>query len=202
MFVFVCNCKQSSKAVEALLKYSNGKKSDSLFQDLPTRLTLDITSFKTPSVDTSFFNVLLRHSIHPVGSDVVLIIKHDKKKNKNEEDYIEPEMKAKLFKDKLQVEHGIEIREVLTLQQLRDEYSTFEAKRAFIKRTDAVLVDKPLAKHIPGILGRELYKRKKFPIPVSLLENGDLATEIEKGLRKTVVNVSMRGQTSSVIVSW
>ena len=148
-------------------------------------------------MDQSFFNVLLPHSIHPQEADVVLVIKHDKKKD---EDYQEDELKSSLFKQNLLTEHGIKVREVLTLKQLRSEYSTMEAKRAFVKRIDALLVDKSIIKHVPEILGREVYRKKKFSIPVNMAEGHDIAEEIRTALKKTILHLSSKGTTTSVVV--
>lgn len=107
-----------------------------------------------------------------------------------------------LVKDRLD-RSRIKVREVMTLKQLKDEYSTFEAKRQLAKRVDLILADMRIFKSLSGVLGREFYKKKKFPIALTLdpeLENFN-SKDFQYALRKTVLNISLQGTTSSVVVS-
>jgi len=96
----------------------------------------------------------------------------------------------------------LKIRQIMTLKQLKDDYSTFEAKRALSKTVDVVIVERSLFKMMPRLLGREFQIKKKFHlgIPGREFKDHDLGEQILFALKKTVLHISLKGQTSSVVV--
>ena len=104
------------------------------------------------------------------------------------------------MKDKLR-EAGLQIREVMTLRQCRDDYSTFEAKRALAKRIDIVIGDVSIFKCLSSILGREFYRKKKFALSLDFTKEEDLSKAFDYVLKKTVFNISTKGPTSTIVVS-
>jgi hypothetical protein len=183
------------KAFDAVLEMSAAKKKNALFKDLPLKIAVSITCFRVPKVSLGFFNILLPHSIFPKDADIVFVIKADRE---DEEDFVEDELKASLFKQKMATDYGIKLREVYTLRQFRKEFSTYEAKRAFNKAADVVLVDKSIIKHTVPILGRESYKRKTAVLAVNFYSGKDLGEEVKLALRRTLLKVSIHGNTSWV----
>jgi len=166
-----------------------------LFADSSTRILLDITSFKIPVAENCFFNIVLPNSPYPADADILLIIPDDVKTS------TDPEVLVCRVKDRLQ-RAGIKIREVMTLKQLKDEYSTFEGKRKLAKSVDLVLSDALVFKNLSAILGREFYRKKKFPILLKLdskLEEFD-AADFTYALKKTVLNICTTGTTSTIVV--
>jgi len=89
---------------------------------------------------------------------------------------------------------------VMTVKQLKGDFSTFEAKRELAKRIDVVIGVKSIAKLLPSILGREFYKKKKIPLELELYDEYDWSNEFEKVLKKSVFNISLTGKTSTILV--
>jgi len=193
---------QVKKAVEALMKHDAAKKQDSLFPDGSTRYLMDITVFRTPSEAHEYFNIVLPFSPHPSpgdgGLEILLIVRDDKGK---EPEHTVGEIKDLLVESK--AADDLKVKQILTFKQLKDEYSTFEAKRALAKSVDVVVAEQDIWKMLHPVLGREFVKKKKFPlgIPGRSFKDYDLGEQILYALEKTVLHISMKGQTSTVVVS-
>jgi len=211
-----------NSAVSALIAAAAKHKSTSLFLDAPARLLLNISAFKTPSGAHHYYNIVLPHSPHGDVSissrnyaDILFIVKDVKGE--------EPERTVSKVRDTLR-SSGVKIREILTLKQLRDEYSSFESKRALAKSVDVVIAEQAVFKIVPRILGREFQKRKKLQLAIpgrkmrkgipqeeveedegaADLDDGEeeLGKQIEGVLKKTVLNLSLKGKTSSLVIGY
>jgi len=189
---------QVSTAVQALLTHNSSKKEASLFPESTSRLLLDITTYKIPDGEHHFYPITLPFSPYPESLDILLVIPDDLKETKTEPEHLVIAMKDKL----LQLLAGtIKIREVMTLKQLRDEYSTYEAKKALAKRIDLVLADRRIFKNLSSILGREFYRKKKFPLGINLEQDEEKwLDEFKYLLRKTMLNLSTNGPTATLVV--
>ncbi|ODM94563.1 Ribosomal L1 domain-containing protein 1 [Orchesella cincta] len=190
---------QVKAAAKALIKYASKSKSDSLFMDAPSRIMMDIRAFKIPEGKDHFYNIRLAHPPNPELTELdVLLVVPDL--NERDPDHVVGEVKDEIVNST----HAdkIKIREVMTLKQFRDDYSTFEAKRALAKSLDALIVDNKIWKMIPGILGREFFKKKKFPIsiPGRKFKKADIGEQIWLALHKTTLNLSLNGLCSTVVV--
>lgn len=182
---------QTLEAVEALLTHATKAKVNPLFADTPSRLLLDVTSFKILEGQNHFFNICLPNSPYHESVDILMIIPDDLKTS------TDPEILVNKMKDKLREADVNNIREVMTVRQLRDEYSTYEGKRKLAKRIDLVLAHTSVFKNLSTILGREFYKKKKFVLGINC-DSNDLAGAIRLALMKTVLNISKNGRTSTL----
>ena len=63
--------------------------------------------------------------------------------------------------------------EIIPLRELKVEYKQYEAKTALCHRFDKFLVDERILRLVPKFLGKPMFKRKRFPVPVNL-SAGDL----------------------------
>jgi len=190
---------QVKAAAKALIKYTTKSKSDSLFMDAPSRILMDIRAFKTPEGKDHFYNIRLPHTPFTdlTELDVLLVVPD---LNERDPDHVVGEVKDELANST----HAdrIKVREIMTLKQFRDDYSTFEAKRALAKSLDVLIADNKIFKMLPGILGREFFKKKKFPIsiPGRKFQKSDIGEQIYLALQKTTLNVSLNGLNSAVVV--
>jgi len=189
---------QASEAVKALLSYNEKQKSQSLFMDHATRFLVDITAFKTPSGSDHFYNICLPFSPHVIDSiDILLIVKDE---NDTDPDHVVGKVKDELTTS--DTENDLKIRQIMTLKQVKDEYSTYEAKRMLAKSVDVIIAERTIFNMLPVVLGRPFYKNKKLPIRINgrKWKSSDLQAQITKALTKTVMNLSVKGQTTTVSV--
>ncbi|CAL8109512.1 unnamed protein product [Orchesella dallaii] len=190
---------QVKAAAKALLKFTSKTKSDALFMDSPSRILMDITAFKIPTGKDHFYNIRLPHTPFTdlTELDVLLVVPDI---NEKDPDHIVGEVKDEIMNST----HAdrIKVREIMTFKQFRDDYSTFEAKRALAKSLDVLIADNKIFKMLPGILGREFFKKKKYPlsIPGRKFQKADIGEQVYLALQKTTLNVSLNGLNSTVVV--
>lgn len=185
-----------------MLKYVSKKKSDALFLDASARFLLDITAFKTPTGAHQYYNIVLPHSPYPLATeslDILLIVRDV---TGVEAEHVIGQVKDELMSSSA-TRDKLKVRQIMTLKQLKDDYSTFEAKRALAKTVDVVIVEHKLFKMMPRLLGREFQKKKKFHlgIPGRQFKDKDLGEQILFALQKSVLHISLKGQTSTMVVS-
>jgi hypothetical protein len=183
------------------MKADSRAKKDSLFQDAHTRYMLDIVSHVTPSGIHEYFPIVLPNSPYPDPSDsleILLIVSDLKDK---EPEAVVGQIRDLLLESKKSEE--LKVSQILTFKQLKDEYSTFEAKRALAKSVDAIVAEGDVFNSLPRVLGREFIRKKKFPvsIPGRTFKEYDMGEQILYALQKTIFHVSMKGQTSTLVVS-
>ncbi|KAJ2549762.1 proteasome-interacting protein cic1 [Coemansia sp. RSA 1933] len=77
-----------------------------------------------------------------------------------------------------------QIKEVVTVLQLKTEYKSYEVRRQLISQHDLFLTDDRVIGSLPEILGVKFFKAKKTPAPVNLLA-GNVEKEIKKALSCT-----------------
>lgn len=136
----------------------------------------------------------LPHSLENAESDICIFVKDLKRGRKL--DY-EPTIKhyEALLKTK-KVERNITI---IPINQLYNEFATFELRRKLTYLYDRFLVDKAVATHVNGFLGHKLLTKGRSAIPVDLAAD-NLAEEIEGSLRKVFYKHVNNGITQSVQV--
>ncbi|GFY63508.1 ribosomal L1 domain-containing protein 1 [Trichonephila inaurata madagascariensis] len=152
---------------------------------------LQITLKKIPPKQLlQMIKIQLPHSLITDTTEVCLITGDLEKRNHKAES--EPVIMH--YKDLLR-KHGItKITEVIPLRQLRTEYKTFESKRHLAHAYDVFLADKRIACYLPKLLGKEFFKKRKFPIQIDMT-NPYLEDEIEKALYQAQLAVSCRGNS-------
>lgn len=88
---------------------------------------------------------------------------------------------------------------VIPINQLYNEYSTFEARRKLSFLYDKFLVDRSVAAHVNGFLGSKMLKKGCLAIPVNTNKD-NLSDEIEKALRQVIYKHNNRGVLLSIKV--
>lgn len=88
---------------------------------------------------------------------------------------------------------------IIPINQLYNEYATFELRRKLTYLYDRFLVDKSVAAHVNGFLGHKLLSKGRSAIPVDLGAE-QLADEIETALRKVFYKHINSGITQNVQV--
>ncbi|KAM3339013.1 ribosomal L1 domain-containing protein 1 [Capsicum galapagoense] len=120
----------------------------------------------------------------PHNSKINLDAKTDKiKKPHNSKINLDVETVQK----KLEYE-GIPIDKVMKISKLKSEYKSFEAKRELYDSYELFLADKRVVNLLPGLLGKQFYKKKrKVPVPVDLRGNSSWKEEIERACSTTLL---------------
>lgn len=88
------------------------------------------------------------------------------------------------------------IKKVLDPAKLRANYARFEARRKLVASFDVFLVDERIEGLVPGLLGREIFKKKKLPAPVCVTGPG-AKENIERALARTYLRMKI-GPTATV----
>ncbi|KAI9505191.1 ribosomal protein L1/ribosomal biogenesis protein, partial [Coemansia spiralis] len=114
------------------------------------------------------YRVPLRVPMYNESSSVCLITKGDS------ESHVD---KLKSFKIP-------QIKDVVTVLQLKKDYKAYEAKRQLISTHDLFLTDDRVVNSLPEILGVKFFKAKKTPVPVNLKAK-NVYNEINKALSCT-----------------
>ncbi|KAJ2768682.1 proteasome-interacting protein cic1, partial [Coemansia nantahalensis] len=83
--------------------------------------------------------------------------------------------------EKLQSLNIPQIKEIISLAQLKTEYKAYEARRLLLARHELFLADDRVLGDLPEALGVKFFKAKKLPSPVNL-QAGNLKAEMEKAL--------------------
>lgn len=88
---------------------------------------------------------------------------------------------------------------IIPVNQLYNEYATFELRRKLSFLYDKFLVDRSVAAHVNGFLGSKMLRKGRIALPVDLSKD-DLNDEIEKALRKVFYKHVQRGITQNIQV--
>ncbi|XP_045238920.2 ribosomal L1 domain-containing protein 1 isoform X2 [Macaca fascicularis] len=131
----------------------------------------------------------LPHSIRSDSEDICLFTKDEPNST--------PE-KTEQFYRKLLNKHGIKtISQIISLQTLKKEYKSYEAKLRLLSSFDFFLTDARIRRLLPSLIGRHFYQRKKVPVSVNLLSK-NLSREINDCVGGTVLNISKSGSCSAI----
>lgn len=139
-------------------------------------------------------NRTLKHSLLDDDSEIALFVKDLKRGRRLD---FEPTIQhfETLLKDK-KVNHKITI---IPVNQLYNEYATFEARRKLCYLYDKFLVDSRVATHVNGFLGSKMLKKGCLALPVNLTKD-NLNDEIDNALRKVFYKHTNRGITLNIKV--
>lgn len=88
---------------------------------------------------------------------------------------------------------------MIPINQLYNEYATFELRRKLSFAFDKFLVDGAIAAHVNGFLGTKMLSKGRIAFPVNL-GSTNLAEEIDTALRKVCYKHLNRGVTQSIQV--
>uniref|UniRef100_A0A2P2I5A3 Ribosomal L1 domain-containing protein CG13096-like n=1 Tax=Hirondellea gigas TaxID=1518452 RepID=A0A2P2I5A3_9CRUS len=187
---------------EAAVKDDEGRRSvfaDAVQLETKHPVNLDILTFKVPVPVMKNANRPLHPKINrfPLphalsdGRTSVLLVTKDVKKQKAD----------------LTNAHYLEIltnsncnhlvTEIVTVQQLKDEYNEKEALEDLCARTDVVLCEKAVVNIVPRLLGKSFLIAKKHPMAVNL-QQSNLQKQITKILSLTSHKMTFRNTQSSL----
>jgi len=184
------------KAFKKLLEINSAEKKADLFSEGSgegNKMQLQIAGIKLPRVsEAQILKFRLPHSHTPDTRDVCLIVK-DMEKG------IRPDHENTVrHYENLLAEKGVKgITKVMALRELKVEYKTFESKTALCHLYDQFLADDRIIRFLPQFLGKAFYKRKKFPVQVSLTTS-NLAKEISRALHTVTLPLKNAGSSSAV----
>lgn len=180
---------QVRKAVDALLTHCKSRKNNyGLLLNESENLFLMVVLWKIPSKELRV-RLTLPHSIRSDSEDICLFTKDEPNST--------PE-KTEQFYRKLLNKHGIKtISQIISLQTLKKEYKSYEAKLRLLSSFDFFLTDARIRRLLPSLIGRHFYQRKKVPVSVNLLSK-NLSREINDCVGGTVLNISKSGSCSAI----
>lgn len=187
---------EAVKAFKKLLEINSTEKKADLFSDASgegTKVQLHIAGIKLPRVsEAQILKLRLPHPHTPESRDVCLIVK-DMEKG------IRPDHENTVrHYENLLAEKGVQgITKVMALRELKVEYKTFESKTALCHLYDHFLADDRIIRFLPQFLGKAFYKRKKYPLQVSLTVP-NLAKEISRALHTVTLPLKHAGPSSTV----
>ncbi|XP_017746183.1 PREDICTED: ribosomal L1 domain-containing protein 1 [Rhinopithecus bieti] len=180
---------QVRKAVDALLTHCKSRKNNyGLLLNESENLFLMVVLWKIPSKELRV-RLTLPHSIRSDSEDICLFTKDEPNST--------PE-KTEQFYRKLLNKHGIKtISQIISLQTLKKEYKSYEAKLRLLSSFDFFITDARIRRLLPSLIGRHFYQRKKVPVSVNLLSK-NLSREINDCVGGTVLNISKSGSCSAI----
>ena len=175
---------QVELAVPALLKYLEKTRSKEMSLLNENELIwLQLALKKIPEPDKKPKRIPLPNPLYSKSTDVCLLSK-DKGSN----------VKALLS------EKGItSITKVIPVGKLKTHYKSYESRRQLLALYDVFLCDNRIYHLLPRLLGKEFYRKKKFPLPVNLSKK-DLSDEINKALQCTLISVG-QGSCSAIRIA-
>lgn len=137
----------------------------------------------------------LKHTLQNEDSEIALFVKDLKRGRRLD---FEPTIQhyENLLREKNVTKYRIT---VIPVNQLYNEYATFELRRKLSYLYDKFLVDSSIAAHVNGFLGSKMLKKGRLAFPVDLSKE-NLSAEIDKALRKVFYKHVNQGITQNVQV--
>lgn len=86
---------------------------------------------------------------------------------------------------------------VIPMNQLYNEYATFELRRKLSYLYDKFLADASIAAHVNGFLGTKMLQKGRLAMPVNLKKD-DLNVEFDRALRQVFYKHANQGITQSI----
>lgn len=181
--------------LNGVLKFhsENLKLKNQLFEE-QFPLFLQISCYKVPKGYSKICRIPLRHSLYNAESEVCLIVS-EVKGIKNAEHDQHKEHYEKLLSDK----DISNIKNIMTFQEFRTEYETFEQKNRLVDLYDVFLADSKISGKVVHKCGKIFYTKRKVPTSVKL-QMTKLKEHIDKTLSKTFLHLHLKGNCYTVQV--
>ncbi|XP_054763054.2 ribosomal L1 domain-containing protein 1-like isoform X1 [Lytechinus pictus] len=181
------------EAATALIAFHKTQKdgNEMLFGE-PFKVQLQLSVWKITTKKSSTHKIKLPHRPHAGSLNVCLFVK--------DEPNIDSERCQALFKDKLHSKGVNNVSEVIPLKTFKKEYIPFEARRKMARSYDLFLADDRIIRLMHSNLGKEFYKRNKYPVTVNLGKT-DLKKEITETIDAAYLILTHRGSCSTVTVA-
>lgn len=177
-----------AKAVNALLEHHKKTTDDKLSllgNDQP--LQVQFTLLRTPEQASSKpIRVMVPHPLFKLAEseddnveepEICLIVKEDSKSRCQEMIERFPE-------------HMGCVKKVLGLQSLRKKHSQYQQRRELLNKYNVFMADDRILPMVGKAIGKEFFKAKKQPIPISISRKEALPFAIQKGLSATYMTIS------------
>lgn len=162
--------------------------SNKLFED-EQPIFLQISSVKIPDCKDRIIRLPLKYSLYSDSSDICLITADIR-----EIPYKETERVVDHYQTLLNSAGVTNIKTILPMYQLKNEYSEFEMKRKLEALYDLFLVEGKIAGKVSHFLGKIFHLKRKVPFPVRL-DKHNLKESIENVLRKTPFHLHAKGDS-------
>lgn len=104
---------------------------------------------------------------------------------------------VRTFKEKLQAAGITNVNQVMTLGQLKRDYTTHNLKLKLCHTYDVFLVESRIAEHIYSILGKHFIKKRKRPFQIDTKNDKTMKISIDNTLKKSVMKISPKSLISS-----
>ncbi|XP_033211190.1 ribosomal L1 domain-containing protein CG13096-like [Belonocnema kinseyi] len=178
------------KSVAAILKLAEDEVSNEvLLAEENSPIFMQVVSMKIPKTPTRQLRLLLPHTLVSPDDDVALIVKDLKRGRRRDHepsvDHIEELLKA---------HKCTQIKTIIPINQLKNEYNQFELKRNLVNSYDHFLVEGKISGHVARLLGKFFTKKRKLPTSIRI-GSKDLKHEIDYALSKTTMKLASNGDT-------
>lgn len=184
-------------AVNSLKEYIKKKHEESknaeLFDGNTEPVFLQISSVKKATCPKRMLRFSLPHSLVHDLTDICLIVPDIKGSKRN------PDAAIEYYQELLAKNNVTNIKEVIPLRVMGQEYSQYEMKRKLGNRFDMFLADSRISHYLICHLGKAVAYTRKHPIPVRLA-SGDIKKNIQKALSKTQMKIGTDLNSFSVVV--
>ncbi|XP_033631206.1 ribosomal L1 domain-containing protein 1-like [Asterias rubens] len=189
--------KKVTEAVAALLafhkKRDEGKEaSQALLLNEASEIKIIISVWKIVGKKARTFEVTVPHTLRTPETEICLFAK--------DVDRLDQDATVRHYKELLQNKGVTEVNEVMPLQQLKKEFQMFTSRRQLAKRYDIFLADERIFRLLHTHLGKEFYKRKKYPVQVDMTKR-NLKKEVLKAIDTTRFILTNRGNTNHMTVA-
>ncbi|XP_796832.2 ribosomal L1 domain-containing protein 1 [Strongylocentrotus purpuratus] len=181
------------EAATALIAYHKTKKdaNEMLFGE-PLKVQLQISVWKITTKKSTTHKLKLPHRPHAGSLSVCLFVKDEPK--------MDSDRCQVHYKDKISSKGVTNVNEVIPLKMFKKEYIPFEARRKMAKSYDLFLADERIFRLLHSSLGKEFYKRNRYPVTVNV-EKADLKKEITETIEAAYLILTHRGSCSTVAVA-
>ncbi|GAA5802900.1 hypothetical protein HPULCUR_008375 [Helicostylum pulchrum] len=160
------NEEKAKKAFKALFKHEaqHGEKEEDIWLMVSTFRKITLTSGRPT-------RIVLKHGCQTPGVHRCLFVKKDQQKYKNI-------IKEKKIRG---------VHKVLDIKHIKKLYPTPQSKQALMDEYDMFMGAKNIIKDLQKVLGRDVYKKRREPIPIDL-NKPDLQKEILRTAKSTFMN--------------
>ncbi|KAI0231805.1 hypothetical protein LSAT2_017818 [Lamellibrachia satsuma] len=182
------------EGVRALVEYIHKKEGSVSLLNETQNIHLQLTFKKVPDVANKIIRICLPTSLQTDTREVCLFVKDLDRKSR---DY---EVTVRHFRELLDKNEVKGISEIISLKELKIEYSTFEAKKNLSNMYDIYLADESIIGILLPLLGKHFIKKKRHPVQVNLKAK-DVKEEFHRALSISQCILGGRGSTCTVSVA-
>lgn len=133
----------------------------------------------------------MKHSLYDQKPDICFFIGDSVPKKSDQDETV------RLFKEKLQAAGIDYITNVMTLGQLKRDYSAHNLKLKLCHTYDVFLVESKIAEHVYSILGKHFIQKRKRPFQVDTKDEKIMKIAVENALKKISFKISPKSLISS-----